>query len=432
MTTQSTYKDVLMKEVAPDGTATLDDASVKALAASGISGASQLQRAAQRYKAKYRQGTSRAILTGDSYAYGSGASVLAKSYWGLLSAELASLWTFASYGSSGRPLSSYIFGALAYGTGPAKASLLQIQSDDVIWGIWGLNDVRGINNLGSYAVLPGGGPGADPVNANQLMRRVQSVATWFMVPETSRVRMHTQTNSGANPAVTFYTPSTAWNHGGFQSNDNYSYCGVANCSITLTSTYGDLLIVRYGSSTGATGGKFTVTVDGTLVQTVNIQATYDSSWATDCVIIKLPTKAQHSVVLTLTVAGNLMVDSVDCVDTATDFGATLLYSTPGNLPDGTGLGWSNAGAPAIGATANSATGATVWLYNQGALDRFAGWVDRAMSELFELGFNVVNVRHADQWDITNMMNADNLHPNDDGHLYVANKFRMFLKGLLGQ
>lgn len=387
---------------------------------------SQITRAAQRYKLKYKPANSRAFAIGDSYAAGSGATTGAQAWYGVLSAELASAFGWNNYGFGGRPISAYVKAAKQAGADASNAGLIQPQIDDVYMSILGLNDLRGITDLGGTS----GGCGPDPANFRQMASRAQAMATWFMIPETSRVRAKTLTNSGANPAVTYYTPSTAWNHGGALNGwANVSYSGVANSTATFTSTYGDLLVMRLCVASGASA-VYSITVDGTVLYTGTSKGEFDS-WALDCVILKLPTKGTHTVVLTHVSGDNVVFHSCDCVDTATDFSATFLYSTPNNLPDAAGAGWSNAGGAANGATANSATAPTSWLYNAGGLARFRQCIEEAMSDLYELGFNVVNVRHWTNWNLNTHLNADNVHPNDAGHALIANKFRIHLRSLIG-
>lgn len=420
MSTQGTYKDVLMKEVHPDGTEVLD------FHTQSIIPSSQVTRAVERYKLKYQVGVSRAEGIGDSYMFGSGATAGALSFYGLLSAELANYYQFNNYGFGGRPISAYAKAARQAGNGESNSGLIQPKIDDVYFGILGLNDLRGITDLGGTS----GGCGPDPANFRQMASRVQAMATWFMVPETSRVRAKTLTNSGANPAVTYYSPSTAWNHGGTLNGwANVSYSSVANSTATFTSTYGDLLVMRLCVASGASA-VYSIIVDGTVLYTGTSKGEFDS-WALDCVILKLPTKGTHTIVLTHVSGDNMVFHSCDCVDTATDFSATFLYSTPGNLPDSAAAGWSNAGGAANGATANSATAPTSWLYNGGGLARFRQCIDDAMSDLFELGFNVVNVRHWMYWNLNTHLNADNVHPNDAGHALIADKFRHYLRTLIG-
>lgn len=383
---------------------------------------SQLDRAAARYKAKYSRGQSRALGSGDSYIIGNGASSAAKSMYGLIKADQAQNFVFGNYGYSGRPIPAYQAAPLAADSGPASMDLLQPRPDDVFFGIWGLNDLRGV----SYGAGVGG-PGSDPSLLPQMQAKAQAAATWMLCPESSRVRMHTLTNSGPNPLVTF---TGTWDHaGGFGA--GFSFSSTVNATASFTTPVGDLLIIRFGADASAST-VCSVTVDGVVVDNWSSGADYDN-WSLSCLIVPLKTRGAHSVVLTQTNAGNMMIDSVDCVDTSTDFSATLLYSAPAYLLDGVSTGWSFAGAnEANGASAQSITGASVRLYNNGGSDIFAAALEAAMDQLYELGFNVVNTRARVGFrPALYLAGGDTIHPTDIGHAHLAKPFQFSFNALIG-
>lgn len=381
--------------------------------AAGYSSA-QLERAAFRFKLKFIRGITRAMGVGDSYMLGSGASAAAKAMFGLISAELGRYFAFLNFGFSGKPMSAYQYAPLVSGSGPASLNLLEPVPSDLFFGILGLNDLRGVNAGGGGT----GGCGSDPANFPQMQAKAQALVTWLLAPETSRVRMHTKTNSGPNPAVTF---TGTWDHaGGFGA--NFSFSSGSGDKAAFTTPPGDLLVIRFGAD-ASSSTTCSVTVDGVVMGYFSSKALYDN-WSLSSIIIPLPTNRAHEVVLTQTSSGNMMVDSVDCVDTSTDFGGTLLWSAPAYLPDGAGIGWSSAGGGAAnGANAAGASGATAWLYNNGGSDRFAAALETAMNELFMLGFNVVNVHARTGFKQDTHVAADDLHPNDFGHAHLADPFR---------
>lgn len=383
------------------------------LANSSFGFSTDIDRAVARYRNRRVRGNRKLNIVGDSWAAGNGASAGAKAYATMLAADFAQQFSVSNYGYSGHPISSYIMASKLSGAGAAKGSLIQPDINDVTLGVFGLNDLMDIDtNAGPT------GCGSKPANAACLITRIQAVATWFMVPESARVRMHTLTNSGPNPAVTF---SGTWNHGGYAGNDNFSFNSSAASGdyVELTTPVGDLLIIRHATILGETND-MRVTVDGVDMMDRDLGATYDQYFCTDCTIIKLPTNAAHKVRLTRIGAGNLMVDSVDCVDTSTDFSATLLYSA---IPHLTTAGWA-VGSPSNSSIAASATGASVWLYDNGGCDRFAHWVDMAMKQLFAMGFNVADVGlRAGFIPASCTSSGDPLHPNDSGHAHVYRCFR---------
>ncbi len=326
------------------------------------------------YAQKHRPGLSYLNVIGDSWPTGNGASVGAKAFASLLAARYGGAFRVSNYGYSGRPISGYQQAPRISGTNQTNAALIQTARDDVTVGILGLNDLNGIDvNAGNT------GCGSNPANFPNLMTRVQAVATWFMAPESSRMRMHTLNNSGANPAVTF---SGTWNHGGFQGNPNFSYNGnAANGEyVQMVTPPGDLLIIRHATAPGS--GTMRVTVDGTDVLDRNPASQFENFFAIDSTIVKLPTGGAHTVRLTAVGSTLLMIDSVDCVDTSNDFGATLLYSPPPYL---TTAGWAATTNSPNSSTVAGATGASAWLYDNGGCDRFGAAIREAMSSLYDMG-----------------------------------------------
>jgi len=409
------------------GQTVLDDASKKVLSASGFSGGSQILRAAQRYQLKYAGPSSRANGIGDSYMVGSGVTAGGNSFYNLLAADLGDKFSFSNYGFGARPISSYVKANKNSGNGPASTSVLTPQRDDVTFGVIGFNDVRGVNDL---STITPPGCGTDPENMPNMITRAQAMATWFMVPESCRVRPKLIDNVTPNPAVTF---TGGWNHSGYNGFQNVSYSNAANSTASFTTTPGDLIIVRFLSAYGLPAGlnNVSVTIDGVEVFNGSFKSTFDT-WAIDCMLFKCSSNGTHTVTLKQVAAtGNVMFHSVDCVDTSTDFSGTFIYSTPGNIGDGAGVGWSLAGAPLNGANAQGATGAAVRSYNGGGLALFRAAIDEAMWELYELGFNVVNVRVWPEWRIDGHVHTDGVHPNNAGHALIYKKMRHAFRMLIG-
>lgn len=388
--------------------------------ANAVNAGAQLARAAARYPAKYRAGLSFLNIVGDSWAAGNGASSGAKSYAGLLATEYASKFAVSNYGYAGRPISGYQQAPRTSGTNLSNAALIQTKTDDVTFGIFGLNDLNGIDvNSGNT------GCGPIPDKFPNLITRTQAVATWFMAPESSRVRMHTLNNSGPNPAVTF---SGTWNHGGFQNNPNFSYGnGTTGDFCQFVTPPGDLLVIRHATVNGGTG-QMRITVDGVDYLDRGLASQFENFFVIDSTIIKLPTGGAHTVKLTSVNSALIMIDSVDCLDTTADFSATLLYSPPTHL---TVAGWAATTASPNSSSLAGATGASVWLYDNGGSDRFGAAIDAAMAGLYDFGFNVARLPIREgfnpQWATSA---GDPLHPNDQGHAHNFNRARWGINKLL--
>lgn len=245
--------------------------------------------------------------------------------------QLASEFTqfqFSNYSYPGRPVGAYSFAPLRSGVNVA-ATVLGIQPfpTDVWLGIPGLNDLRGVSTNGTNASACG----SSPASRQTFVSRLQASATRVMIPEQFRVRMHKLDNSGANPAVTF---TGAWNHAGINGNTNASISAAPGNTATMQVPAGDLIIIRALTSYQATG-TFTVEVDGVTYGPFSSKGAYDS-WVTDCVMLRVPNTA-HTVKLTHLTGDNFVPDSVDCVDTRTDFGGFYLYSAPAPLSP---AGWA--------------------------------------------------------------------------------------------
>ena len=455
-----------------------------------------LARAISRYRRKYRPALSRAIVKGDSYGAGAGATG-SLGYAQQLATAFAQQFGWSNYSYAGRPISAYRFAPYLSGANiGATMGLVQSLADDLCVGILGLNDLRGVSSTGAT----NSACGALPSSKYTLISRLQADVTWNLIPETSRVRMHTLNNSGPNPAVTF---TGTWNHAGINSNLNSSFSSTVGNTASLTTAVGDLLVIRYLSNYTSTG-TFTVTIDNVIYGPFSNKAAYDG-WVTDCIILQVSTVAAHSVVLTHVSGDNLIVDSVDCVDTSTDFGGVYLYSGPAPLSP---TGWAiaptmnsaRANSYAVATTDASVTGTTLSIntvttgqFSPGQMlvaqtgtgvlaagtviveqitktggsgqgtylitpaatsngtitsltvanptiayelehagrDRFASWVDEAMQNLFNLGFNTVRVDAMRGYDPRQFEATGNeVHPKDLGHAWLFNAFRADITAIL--
>jgi hypothetical protein len=255
---------------------------------------------------------------------------------------------------------------------------------------------------------------------------VQACATHFLIPEANKLRATNAAQNAVNPA--FSISGESWTVG-LNGNPGLIYTTGAS-DISGTTAFGDLLVIRFGRGVGETS-TWDIIIDGDLYPTWYSRASYDA-WSQDCIIIPLKTRAAHTFVLRARQpsGGANVLESIDCVDTTTDFGATLEYSTPVYLNDGSNVGWGLTGVIANSASANSATGATAWAYGNGGADRFSAAVDQAMNELYQLGFNVFKTDLLAGWDAASHLNADTIHPNDQGHAHIAAKKRAALRRLL--
>lgn len=369
-----------------------------------------------RQKSKHRPGLTRARCIGDSWAAGNGASTGAKSCYQLLKAALGAQMRFSNYGFAGRPIHALHQAILGDGADAAKQSLTQVERDDIAFGVLGLNDAKGTN----WNAQSTGGCGTEPNNFAQLQARAMGLAAWMCIPEANKVRMHTLTNSGPNPGVTF---SGAWTHTGFNNFDNFSFTSTTAGTATFDVPRGDLLVIWTGTDSAA-AGVCAVTVDGVVYDGWSSLAAYDA-WAPSCYFLRLPTNKPHRVVLTLSTPGLMMVDTVACVDTSTDFGASFLYSGPCHLLDVAGppaQGWA-AGATANSAVANGVPALQGRGLANGGCDAFAGAIDRGMAQLFDMGFNVVGTHARVGFNpYTHINPADSLHPNDLGHAHLYSAF----------
>jgi hypothetical protein len=381
-----------------------------------VSRSNQIERAIERYRAKHRKGTSRACLPGDSYALGNGASVAANSYYGKLKAALAGQFAFSNYGVGGQPMVAYLRQASNDGADVSNFKSWQVLADDLFPIMMGLNDLRGSNTA----------CGSNPVNLAQMSARAQAVATWLMVPEAAKVRMHTVGDAGANPAVTF---AGTWNHGGFGGDPMMSYSTTAGATASFTTPKGNLLVIWTAVDVASTN-QCTVTVDGVQVSAWSTAAAYDN-WSLSCHIVPLTTNQAHNVVLTQVGAGNMMSSAAACVDTTQDFGATLIYSPPGYLTDAAAAGWSDAGGALNGATAQALGTAGPYVLNNAGSDRFAVAMWDAMDQLFNLGFNVAYVPARAGFIPAQHIAADKVHPNDLGHDHIFKAFNGVMSRMAG-
>lgn len=340
----------------------------------------------------------------------------------MLAAAYPDEFLYNNYGAGGTAIPNYVLNSKYVGAGPSRATMLDIQTDDITLCIMGLNDLKGAG-FGS-ANLTGCGP--NPDYSSRLKSRAMYSATAFMVPLDARRKMLNAAESALNPDVAV---TGSWTVG----LGSYLNCAfTANGSATFTTAVGNLLIIRYATILNGTA-RFSVTIDGVAHDTISAAASYDTSWCPDCIIIPLDTTKAHTVVLTRT-AGSMVLESVDCVDTSlVDFSATFGYATPNPLNDGVSpMGWNTGTTTANSATVAGVSGASAWLYGNGALSRFSATIHDAMNTLYEYGFNVFPVDITLGFDLNSMMNADTLHRNDNGHIHAHRPWRQVLDKMVGR
>lgn len=389
---------------------------MRGIASSG--GAASVRLCADRMSASYVAGQTRFLVVGDSFAAGVGAtSASTTSFYALLAARYSGRLVPANYGNSGSPLHAYTRGTLQIGSGASSASAVQIASGDITACIIGLNDLRG----GDLGGAPGGA-GPNPSNYAELRARVIGMATQFLIPESNKTRLTNAAQSAVNSALTF---SGSWTVG-WLGNAAQVYALANNASVSGTTAAGNVLVIRYGINSSADAAlTFSVTVDGVDLGSYAARAAYDANWTRSAIVVPLPTRGTHTFTITKTGGDTLMLESVDCVDTKAMPATVFAYATPLYLNDSNGVGW-NVAPSANSATAASVTGATAWLYGNGAADRFGAAVDDAMNHLAALGFGVVRALPQAGWNPNTMLAADTLHPNDRGHAHIARAFAAIL------
>jgi hypothetical protein len=407
-----------------DASRLVDDEAVAISALVSGAGSPARRRAQARFASKYVAGVSRLIVAGDSYAVGAGASVAATtSFAALLGTRYTGKLVMGSYGFAGQPIHGYTQGALQFGVGTTPASRIAIEPGDVTLGIFGLNDLRGAGIDGAT-----NGAGPNPSNYADLRARVMAMALTFLVPETAKKRSTNAAQTAGNPALTF-SGVWSWNPVG---NVSQMYTAVNGASVSGTTAAGDLLIIRYAVNSSADAAiTFSVTVDGAAVGSFGVRSAYDANWTQFCLLVPLATSGTHTFTLAKIAGDGLLVESVDCVLTkpGSDFSATLIYAPPLYLNDSASVGW-NVAPNFNSATAASATGALAWNYGNGAAERFGAAVDDAMTYLSSLGFNIVRANVLASWNVNTMLAADTLHPNDRGHLHIAQRFAAELDYLI--
>jgi hypothetical protein len=286
-----------------------------------------LKQAALRYQAKLNGAAGRAIVIGCSIEAAVGATG-GNGYAQQLATNYSSNAQWSNYGWASRPMAMYLSAPLFGGTNiGATADAIQIRKSDLFIGFNPINDLCG---QASNAVANGGYEGVSHIP--QFQRRAQSVASFFAIPDA----FHTRAVVGGvkNPAVTYTgTWTVGYNNGGSNS-PNVVYSSTVGNTASYPTAYGDLIFVRFFSALGATG-TFTVSIDGVSQGTFSSSAQYDT-WSADLLIFRVA-RGTHTVLITHASGDNVMPHSVSCVDTSTDYSATLLYMAP---PPQTAQGWS--------------------------------------------------------------------------------------------
>lgn len=405
------------------GATSLDDASAQLVARTGI--ISPYSRALRRLQAK-RFGLNRLIVYGDSYGQGVGAATpTTGGYAYLLNTKYGSNFSggFVQGAVSSQTTGAYISPTL---------NDLKLTANDVLFGIVGLNQVR------LY------GPSPDVMKDTQLV--TEAALAWMALPESNKIRSHDPNNIAANvpnPAVTY---SGTWTHTWTPAHatKRFSYSNALNSTATMTVPAGNDTLYLVACKSVSNTNQFTITVDGVVVSTQSAGgSSYNqalNNFDPFLFKLKIDPSTAHTVVLTQSTApGNLMWCEVMFFNSLTIDGPTVLV---GNHVDLSPAGW--AVAATLGSYSNvkandpASVSATFgqawipqWMYGSGGMHAQHRAIKQACENLANDGLNVVYLDTANKFDPVAHISADNVHPNDAGHIVLTQPFSAFIGGVLG-
>jgi len=423
MTSQSTYKDVLLKEVSPEGVPSLPSGS--ALAIANAFGMDPYWRAVYRLQNKDLT-DARFVVACDSYGQGVGATVpTVGGYAYLLNTQFGS-----SFGGG------FVQGAVSSQTTGAYISPvlndLKLNNSDVIFGIFGLNQIR----------LYGPSP--------SVMMDTQSVTeaaiAWMALPEENKIRSHDPNNIAAgvpNPVVT-YSGTWTYTWTPAHATKRFVYSNALNSTATATVPAGNDTLYLIACRSVSNTNQFTITVDGVVVSTQPAGgSSYNqalNNFDPFLFKVKIDPSTAHTVVLTQSSApGNLMWCELMFFNTKTINGPTVLVGSHVNL---SAAGW------AVGATLGSYTDAKAndpasvsatfaqtwnpqWMYGAGGMLAQQRIIKQACENLANDGLNVVYLDTSSEFNPAAHLSADNVHPNDAGHRVLTRPFASFLAKVFG-
>lgn len=316
-----------------------------------------------------------AVIYGDSVGLGNGATAAPRSYGYLISNTM--LWSLTNTSVSGTQLQD---------TGQANSMLAaSISSASLSYFITGYNDMRAFGNgagLTSY------------------LHTLNNVMVWLSLPAASKVL-------GTNAAVTKTgTWATALNFG-----RNMEFSSTNGDTLTWTSPAATAVYIG-ALSNGAPNCNYSVSVDGG-GQVSNV--TEPSAVATvlgqtlGLYLIRIGGLAAttHSVVFT--VGNSTRACFVDYFATNTGVSTTGPYLFLGNTIRMNATGYT-LGSPNY----NHGSDAIVTQYGTSEAS--------AVSPLAADGLNITLVNDSAVYNPATQVSSDNIHPNDTGHLVIANAF----------
>lgn len=410
MTSQSPRKDVVLRD---NTTAqmTMPDGKV-------VRYADHYSRAINRLSLKT---PNRFIVYGDSYGQGVGATVpTTGGYAYLLNSEYGSLFQggFVQGAVSSQTTGAYISPAL---------NDLKLTSDDVLFGIVGLNQVR------IY------GPSPEVMRDTQLV--TEAALAWMALPEENKIRSHDPNNIAANvpnPAVT-YSGTWTYTWTPAHATKRFVYSNALNSTATMTVPAGNDTLYLVACRSVANTNMFTITVDGTVVATYPAGgAAYNqglNNFDPYLFKVKIDPATSHTVVLTQSTApGNLMWCEVMFFNSKTINGPTVLVGNHVNL---SAAGWAVAASlgsysnvkandPASVSATFGQTWNPQWMYGAGGMQAQHRAIKQACENLANDGLNVVYLDTAGGFEPSAHLSGDNVHPNDAGHMALKRPFEAFL------
>ena len=388
-------------------------------------GGSMIERAAARYKAKYQAGVSQLIATGDSYGIEESGG---NGYTDLMAAAFASDFRCSNFAEGSSTTARYTKNTRHNGSNTAlTAHRLRVERDWLIYGMVGFNDLRGGPYTIGGTLNAGCGPSGEAMRSYR--KRLMYMVSHFCIPDANKVRALEFDGSGAyalNPAVTYTGTWTVGNAG--IGADQVASTTTGTSAAEMTTPAGDLVVVAYLNRLGAASPGVTIEIDGVDYGEMSNAATYDAAFAPTCAIYQVPYAESHTVKLSRN-GVSMSWEWVACVDTSTDFGATMIWAPPSQLLDAASTGWSS-GNTLNGIAANSITGPSADLRGEGGRLRFESVQHETMRELYELGFNVVPVDINVGFDPNTMMDADTVHRNADGHKAMFRPFEWAVRRLI--
>ena len=262
--------------------------------------------------------------------------------------------------------------------------------------------------------------GLSPTLKRDLWKLTEAMALWMLIPEDKKVRLRNPTDGTAiNSTSQVQVVNGGGSIGNFNSLSTNFARNSSGTGSTITFTLeGTHLYFWYGRDNG-NSGTFTISVDGGPIVEFDTTLSYDprysaesGAFAMDVAKFEGLPSGTHTMVVTVTAHANVFYGAA-ALNPFTTVGPTLLLGS---------CLYTNTYEQVSTAT-TGATGAAVWLTNEGAVDWQNTMERNLIASLRERGYLAYFIDNTSDYVVPTEITADNIHPKAGRHELMYRRYR---------